>query len=541
MKKLIEMTVGEMFDATVSKFPHKQAVKYIEMDFDKTYLQLSHEVDTFSKSLLALGFKKGDHIAVWATNYPEWIVLLLATAKIGVILVTVNTSYKTAEFKYVMNQSESKGLFICDGLKDIDCEQTIYALCPEMEVQEAGKLDLKELPFLKTVVSFDNKYDGMFYWKEIRKFAREISNEEYQKAKDQVGMHDVVNMQYTSGTTGFPKGVMLTHYNIVNNGKSIGDSMNFDENDRLCIPVPFFHCFGLVLAIMACLTHGTTMIPLLYYTPMKTMHAIHYEKCTAVHGVPTMFIAMLEHRDFSRYRFTSLRTGIMAGSPCPEAVMKKVVEKMNMKDITIAYGQTELSPVCTQTVITDSLEKRVQTVGRALPFIETKIVDTETGNEVAVNQPGEFCARGYNVMKGYFNMEKETANAIDADGWLHTGDIATVDEEGYYRITGRLKDMIIRGGENIYPKEIEEFIYTYEKVQDVQVVGMKSEKYGEEVAAFVIAKKDQELTAEEIKHYIRENMARHKVPKQVNIVDSFPMTASGKIQKYILREMADNK
>ncbi len=539
MANLMNKTVGQMFDDTVAKFPHNQAVKYIEMDFDMTYSELSHEVDTFAKSLLALGFKKGDHVAVWATNYPQWLVLMLATAKVGIVLVTVNTSYKTAEFKYLMNQSESKGLFVCDGLKDIDCEQTLYNLCPEMEEQEQGRLDLKELPFLRNVVSFDNKYPGMYSWNEIRKFAREISHQEYQKAKDACHPDDVINMQYTSGTTGFPKGVMLTHNNIVNNGKTIGDCMAFTEKDRLCIQVPFFHCFGLVLAIMACLTHGSTMVPLLYFTPMKAMHVVHYEKCTAIHGVPTMFIAMLEHRDFKKYRFDSLRTGIMAGSPCPVDIMKRVVEEMNMSEITITYGQTEASPGCTQTTIHDSLEKRVETVGRAFPFVETKIVDPETGLELGPNEPGEFCARGYNIMKGYYNMPEATAQAIDNDGWLHTGDIATVDEDGYYRITGRLKDMIIRGGENIYPKEIEEFIYTIPGVQDVQVVGMKSEKYGEEVAAFVIPKKGENITSADIKHVVGENMARHKIPTLVHMTDKFPMTASGKIQKFILRELAD--
>ncbi|MFI3163343.1 MAG: AMP-binding protein [Bacillota bacterium] len=539
MTELMNKTVGQMFDDTVSKFPHNQAAKYIEMDFDMTYSELSHEVDTFAKSLLALGFKKGDHVAVWATNYPQWLVLMLATAKVGIVLVTVNTSYKTAEFKYLMNQSESKGLFVCDGLKDIDCEQTIYNLCPEMESQEEGRLDLKELPFLTCVVSFDNKYPGMYSWNEIRKYSREISHQEYQKAKDACHPDDVINMQYTSGTTGFPKGVMLTHNNIVNNGKTIGDCMGFTEKDRLCIQVPFFHCFGLVLAIMASLTHGTTMIPLLYFTPMKAMHVIHYEKCTAIHGVPTMFIAMLEHRDFKKYNFSSLRTGIMAGSPCPVDIMKRVVDEMNMSEITITYGQTEASPGCTQTTIHDSLEKRVETVGRAFPFVETKIVDPETGVELGAGEPGEFCARGYNIMKGYYNMPEATAQAIDADGWLHTGDIATVDEEGYYRITGRLKDMIIRGGENIYPKEIEEFIYSIPGVQDVQVVGMKSEKYGEEVAAFVIPKKGENITSADIKHYVGENMARHKIPTLVHMTDKFPMTASGKIQKFILRELAD--
>lgn len=541
MDKLLNITVGQLLEQTAQKYPTHQAVKYIEMEFDKTYYELNTKVDRIAKGLLGMGFKKGDHIAVWATNYPQWLVLLFATAKIGVVLVTVNTNYKETELEFLLKQSDSKGLFICDGLKDIDCEKTIYCVCPELKTCKKGQLDSKTLPYLKYIVSFDNWYDGMYNWNEIEDFGVLISDEEYQDIKNSVQPDDVVNMQYTSGTTGFPKGVMLTHKNIVNNGLSIGDCMNFTKDDRLCIPVPFFHCFGLVLAIMACVTHGTTMIPLLWYTPMKVMHAIEYEKCTAVHGVPTMFIGMLEHRDFKRYDFSSLRTGIMAGSPCPIKVMQDVIDKMHMNEITIAYGQTEASPVCTQTTVNDSVERRVQTVGRTLPFMETKVVDPETGEEVPVNTSGEFCVRGYNVMKGYYKLEKETAQAIDKDGWLHSGDMASVDEDGYYRITGRIKDMIIRGGENLFPKEIEDMIYTHPAVSDVQIVAVPDSKYGEEGCAFVILKKGCTATEKDIQKFVMDNMARHKVPKYVIFTDKFPLTASGKIQKFKMRKDAIEK
>lgn len=540
-EKLMNITVGDMLSNIAKKYPTKLAVKYIEVNYTRTYYEFNKEVDKYAKGLLGMGIGKGDHVAIWATNYPEWLILFFATARIGAVLVTVNTNYKEAELEYLLSNSDSKALFICDGIKDIDCEKIIYSVCPELKTSKPGELHNEKLPFLRYVVSLDNWYDGMYNWSQIPYFGVLISNEEFNAIKHSIDPDDVVNMQYTSGTTGFPKGVMLTHNNIVNNGKAIGDCMKFSSKDKLCIPVPFFHCFGMVLAIMAAVTHGAAMVPLLWYTPMKVMHAVEYEKCTAVHGVPTMFIRILEHRDFGRYDFSSLRTGIMAGSPCPVKVMRDVVDKMHMSEITITYGQTEASPACTMTTVDDPLEIRVNTVGKEMPFMETKIVDPDTGEDLPDDMPGEFVVRGYNVMKGYYKMPEATAAAIDKDGWLHTGDLAIRDANGYYRITGRIKDMIIRGGENIFPKEIEDFIYTHPDVVDVQIVGVPSEKYGEEAYAFVIKRPGSSVTEKDIQTYVANNMARHKVPSYVEFIDQMPMTASGKIQKFVLRDMAKAK
>ncbi|EPR13257.1 AMP-binding protein [Ruminiclostridium papyrosolvens] len=539
MEKLIEITVGSLLDDMAKRYPDHDCALYTDRPFRKTYSEFNELCNKVAKSFLKMGIKKGDHIAIWATNVPEWLITLFASAKIGAVLVTVNTNYKVFELEYLLKQSDTNTLVLIDGFKDSNYIQIINELCPELKNSEPGSFHSEKLPYLKNVISVSTeKHPGMFSWNDIIEFGRDISDEELYNISNSLDCHDVINMQYTSGTTGFPKGVMLTHYNIINNGMCIGDCMHFTHEDKLCIPVPFFHCFGLVLAIMACVTHGTTMVPVDYYSPLKVMNAIQTERCTAVHGVPTMYIAMLEHADFNKFDFSSLRTGIMSGSPCPIKVMEAVVEKMNMKDITIPYGQTEASPVCTQTRIGDSLELRVSTVGRALPFIECKIVDPETNKDLPDGVPGEFVARGYNVMKGYYKMPEATAQAIDADGWLHTGDLATRDENGYYKITGRIKDMIIRGGENIYPKEIEEFLYTLPEIKDVQVIGVPSKVYGEEIMACIILKEGYILTEEQVKEAVKANMARHKTPKYVGFLDSFPMTASGKIQKYKMRENA---
>ena len=538
---LIEMTLGDLLDKVASVYPENDCVVCNDKPFRKTYKEFKEECDTVAKGLMALGVEKGSHVAIWATNYPEWIVLMYASAKIGATLVTVNTNYKVFEAEYLLKQSDTDTLVMMEGLKDTNYTEIINELCPELKTSTPGSMDCENLPYLKRVIYLDSKEktpQGMLHWSELHKLSVKISDDELRARQASVDCHDVVNMQYTSGTTGFPKGVMLTHYNILNNGKCIGDNQIFTYRDRVCLPVPFFHCFGCVLGIMACITHGSTIVPVERYNPVRVMNTIQGERCTATYGVPTMYIAMLEHPDFPKYDFSSLRTGIMSGSPCPVKVMEQVVNLMNMREITIPYGLTEVSPVCTMTNVSDSIEKRVSTVGRKMPFVEVKVVDPETYEELPPNTPGEVVVRGYSVMKGYYKMPEATAQAIDKDGWLHSGDLAAVDPEGYFHITGRIKDMIIRGGENIYPKELEEFLYTNPKVKDVQVIGVPDKNYGEEVCACVILKQGETATEDELKEFIRENLSRHKMPRYIWFMDTFPMTASGKIQKYKMREMA---
>lgn len=536
--EFIENTLGGVLDDLSKHNPNGWAVRYTDRNYFRTWKELNDEADLIARGMMSLGVKKGDHVAIWATNTPEWILTLFAAAKIGAVLVTVNTNFKIFELEYLLRQSDTKLLVMIGGFKNNDYVATVNELLPELKTT-SGEIESEHLPFLKRVVFAGKETpEGMLNFEDLKILGGDFPVEIYEENKKTLNTHDVVNMQYTSGTTGFPKGVMLTHYNILNNGKTIGDGMKFTKNDKLCITVPFFHCFGLVLAMMACITHGTTMVPVERYSPVPVMNAISVEKCTAVHGVPTMFIAMLEHAQFNNFDFSSLRTGIMAGSPCPIEVMKKVIDKMNMREIVIVFGQTEASPGCTMTTTSDSIDKRVNTVGRAFPGVECKIIDPDTGKELPINTPGEFCARGYNIMKGYYKMPEATAQAIDKDGWLHTGDLCTVDEDGYYKVVGRIKDMIIRGGENIYPKEIEECLYTCDKVSDVQVIGVPSEAYGEEVMACVILKEGEEMTEEEVKEFVGERMAKHKVPRYVRFVDSFPTNAAGKIQKFKMREEA---
>lgn len=536
--EFIENTLGGVLDDLSKNNPNGWAVRYTDRNYFRTWKELNDEADLIARGMMSLGVKKGDHVAIWATNTPEWILTLFAAAKIGAVLVTVNTNFKIFELEYLLRQSDTKLLVMIGGFKNNDYVATVNELLPELKTT-SGEIESEHLPFLKRVVFAGKETpEGMLNFEDLKILGGDFPVEIYEENKKTLNTHDVVNMQYTSGTTGFPKGVMLTHYNILNNGKTIGDGMKFTKNDKLCITVPFFHCFGLVLAMMACITHGTTMVPVERYSPVPVMNAISVEKCTAVHGVPTMFIAMLEHAQFNNFDFSSLRTGIMAGSPCPIEVMKKVIDKMNMSEIVIVFGQTEASPGCTMTTTSDSIDKRVNTVGRAFPGVECKIIDPESGEELPVNTPGEFCARGYNIMKGYYKMPEATAQAIDKDGWLHTGDLCTVDEDGYYKVVGRIKDMIIRGGENIYPKEIEECLYTCDKVSDVQVIGVPSEAYGEEVMACVILKEGEEMTEEEVKEFVGARMAKHKVPRYVRFVDSFPTNAAGKIQKFKMREEA---
>ncbi len=539
---LIEKTFSQVLDKMVEEFPDQYAFKYTTLDYTRTYSQFRDDVDTFARSLISMGVRAGHHVAVWATNIPQWYIAFWATTKIGAVLVTVNTAYKIHEAEYLLKQSDTHTLIMIDAYRDSNYSGIIAELCPELENTKEGEpLHSKRLPFLRNVVTVGFKQKGCMTWEQAIARADKVPVEEVHRMAAAVDVKDVCNMQYTSGTTGFPKGVMLTHHNIVNNGKCIGDRMDLSTADRMMIQVPMFHCFGMVLAMTATMTHGGTLLPLPYYSPKPALSCINRERITAFHGVPTMFIAMLEHPDFEKTDFSYMRTGIMAGSPCPEPIMNQVIEKMNMKEITIVYGQTEASPGCTMSSTDDSVEVRVATVGRALPEIECKIVDPETGEDLPDNVTGEFVARGYNIMKGYYKMPEATAAAIDKDGWLHTGDLALRTPEGNYRITGRLKDMIIRGGENIYPKEIEEFIYTHEKVKDVQVIGIPDEQYGEEIMAVIILKDGAEMTSDEMKDYIKAHMAKHKCPRYIDFVKEFPMNAAGKILKYKMREDAAKK
>lgn len=538
---LINETFPDVLDRICEEFPSQYAFRYTELDYTRTYPEFRADVDEFARSLIAMGVKRGDHVAIWATNVPAWYITFWATTKIGAVLVTVNTAYKIHEAEYLLRQSDTHTLVMIGGYKDSDYVSIINEICPELETSEKGKLDSKRLPCLKNIVTvgFENK--GCYTWEEAIALSKNVPYSEVESRRRKIDKNDVCNMQYTSGTTGFPKGVMLTHYNVVNNGKAIGDCMDLSTADRMMIQVPMFHCFGMVLAMTASMTHGTTMSPITAFSPRKGLACINREKITAFHGVPTMFIAMLNHPDFPNTDFSHMRTGIMAGSPCPIKVMQEVVEKMNMREICITYGQTEASPATTMSKTTDSLETRVNTVGGPIFGVECKIVDPETNEDLPDNVDGEFVARGYNIMKGYYKMPEATAAAIDKDGWLHTGDLARRTPEGYYKITGRIKDMIIRGGENIYPKEIEDFIYTHPKVKDVQVIGVPDAQYGEEIMACVILNENETMTEDELKEYVLSHMAKHKVPRYVDFVDSFPMNAAGKILKYKMRENAVDK
>ncbi|MBC7963012.1 MAG: AMP-binding protein [Steroidobacteraceae bacterium] len=539
MTKQLTFTVGGLLDEMARRYPDNDALVYPERGLRYSYKQLNEICRKVAKGLLRIGIKKGDNVAIWACNVPEWVILQFATAKIGAVLVTINTSYKSTELEYILGQSDSTTLFMVKSFKDSDYVATINSVVPELQSSPIGTLACVRLPFLKNVVFIGEETPvGMLSFDRIIEKGQDVSDAVLGAIEATHNCHETINMQYTSGTTGFPKGVMLTHYNIVNNGFNIGECMKFTEKDRLCIPVPFFHCFGCVLGVMACVTHGSTMVPVEIFDPLAVLRTIEAEKCTAVHGVPTMFIAELEHSEFPNYDLSSLRSGIMAGSPCPIEVMKKVISQMNASEITIAYGQTESSPVITQTRTDDPIELRVATVGRSLPDVEVKIVDIESGETLPPGKQGELCTRGYHVMKGYYKMPDETARAIDRDSWLHTGDLAIMDENGYCKITGRIKNMIIRGGENIYPREIEEFLYTHPKVSDIQVYGVPDRKFGEQVMAAIILKKGVEMSEDEVREFCKDRIATYKIPRYVKFVDGYPMTASGKIQKFKLREIA---
>ena len=535
------LTVGGLLDLVAGRRPDDEALVYPDRNLRYTYREFKEVVERCARALMALGLEKGDHVSVWGQNVPEWVILQFATGEVGAVLVTVNPAYRANELKYVLDQSDSAALFLTEGVKGADFIEILGRAVPELADAPDGELSLDELPYLKHIVLMGAEApEGLpiLNFDEFLELGEEVSLEDLRERQDSLGADEVINMQYTSGTTGFPKGVQLTHTNIVKNAFYIGECMKLGPEDRVCIPVPFFHCFGCVLGTLNTVTHEGTMVPVETFDAEQVLQAVHKERCTAVLGVPTMFIAELEHPDFEEYDTSSLRTGIMAGSPCPMEVMKKVVDVMGASEITIAYGQTESSPVITQTRTDDPLELRVSTVGRALPEVEVRIVNVETGEDCTPGEQGELWTRGYLVMKGYYKMEDRTHEVIDEDGWLHTGDLAVMDENGYVRITGRAKDMIIRGGENVYPREIEEFLYTHPDVSDVQIYGVPDEKYGEQVAAAVKKRPDSDLTEEDVKEYCRENIARYKVPYYVDFVEDYPMTASGKIQKYKLREAA---
>lgn len=533
-----DLSIGKYFDMRVKQQPDHDFVVMPDRGLRWSYQEFGERVDQLAKGLLAQNITKGDHVGIWARNVPDWLTFMFATAKIGAVLVTVNPVYKSHELAYVLKQSDMKALAIIDAYRDVDYIKVLRELVPELGTQERGQLDSPEFPMLKTLIYLGpEKHRGFYSLPELLLVGEHSADDELQAALDATDADDVINMQYTSGTTGFPKGVQLTSRNILNNGYYIGERQRMSEIDRVCLPVPLFHCFGCVLGMMAILTHGATTVLMEEFNPFMVLAAVEKEKCTALYGVPTMFIAELEHPAFNTFDLSSLRTGIMAGSPCPIDVMNRVMNEMNCKDITIAYGLTEGSPVFTMTDVTDPPERRAETIGKKMDHIEVRVINPDTGEDCEAGEPGELCCRGYNVMKGYYKMPEATALAVDTDGWLHSGDIGTVDAEGYYRITGRIKDMIIRGGENIYPREIEEFLYTLEGVKDVQVVGAPDEKYGELPAAFIIRTEGSTLTDLDVKEFCWEKMARYKAPKYICFVEEFPMTASGKIQKYKLRDI----
>ncbi len=535
---LSNRTLGDWLEYWASVTPDREYIVYSDRDLRFTWKEFNTRVDNLAKGMLAIGVKRGSHVGLWATNVPDWLTFLYACAKIGAVCVTVNTNYKQNELEYLCQNSDMHTLCIIDGTWDCDYVDMTYKMLPELRTCQRGHLVSERFPKMKNVIYIgQQKHRGMYNTAEILLLGNSVSDENLKKAKAEVTCDDVVNMQYTSGTTGFPKGVMLTHYNISNDGFFTGENMKFTQDDKLCVCVPLFHCFGVVLATMNCLTHGCTQVMVEKFDPLVVLASVHKERCTALYGVPTMFIAELNHPMFSMFDLTCLRTGIMAGSLCPVELMRQVSEKMHLT-ITSVYGLTETSPGMTQTNIDDSFEKRCTTVGRNYPYVDVKVIDPETGKECPVGVQGEMCCKGFNVMKGYYKNPEATAEAIDANGYLHSGDLGVKDEDGYYRITGRIKDMIIRGGENIYPREIEEFLYHLDGVSDVQVAAVPSKKYGEEVGAFIILKEGVSMLPDDVQAFCKGKIARYKIPKYVFFVKEFPLTGSGKIQKFKLKDLA---
>ncbi len=535
--EVIDHTFSQVLDEMVERYPDQYAFKYTTLDYTRTYSEFRDDVNRVASALISLGVQPGHHVAIWATNVPEWFLTFWATVKIGAVLVTVNTAYKIHETEYLLRQSDTHTLVMIDSCKDSNYKEIMEELCPELEDTKPGSpLFSKKLPFLRNIVTVGFKMKGCLEWKEMLERSSLVPTEEVLRRAAAVKPDDVCNMQYTSGTTGFPKGVMLTHRNIVNNGKTIGDRMDISTADRMMIQVPMFHCFGMVLSMTNLMTHGGTICPMPYFSPKSSLACINAERITCFNGVPTMFIAMFAHEDFAKTDFSYMRTGIMAGANCPADLMRKASVEMNMREIISVYGQTEASPGCTMGEVNEDLDHRVETVGSAFPGVECKIIDPETGAELPDGQNGEFVARGFNIMKGYYKMPKATEQTIDKEGWLHSGDIAMRTPDGYYKITGRLKDMIIRGGENLYPREIEEFYLTHEKIKDVQVIGVPDHRYGEEACAWIVLKDGVTSSEEEMREYGNSHMAKHKVPRYFVFVKDFPMNAAGKILKYKMRE-----
>ena len=539
-------TIGDMLDLQAERFADRDALVNVETAERFTYTEFRDEVERVARGLMALGIQRGQHVGIWATNYSQWVLTQFATAKIGAVMVNVNPAYRTHELAYVLEQSEANAIILIGRFRNSDYAGMVNEVVPELKDSNPGELSSQQFPYLRNVIFIpphDDPQaaipDGMWSWDQMLERHAEVSPAELAARQAECQPDDPVNIQYTSGTTGNPKGAMLTHHNLVSNGLYVGDAIELTEADRLCVPVPFYHCFGCVMGNLGCITHGSAIvIASEHFDPLKTLQALELERCTALYGVPTMFIAQLDHPEFDQFDVSSLRTGIMAGSPCPIEVMRQVIDRMGAHQMTIAYGQTEHSPVITQTLTTDSIERRVSTVGAVLPGVEARIVDPESGEILGPGVQGELQARSSMVMQGYYNMPEATASAIDDEGWLHTGDLAEVDEDGYYKITGRLKDMIIRGGENVYPREIEEFLYTHPKISDVQVIGVPDERFGEEVMAWVTLKPGESADTEEIREFCRGKIAHFKVPRYVKVTTEFPMTVTGKIQKYRMREMA---
>ncbi len=539
MDDIDKLTIGRLLDRQAERFGDRDCLVYPDRGLRLTYRQFRDRVEMLARGLMALGVRNGEHVAIWASNVPEWLYLQYATAKIGAVLVTVNTAYRARELEYLLHQSDTTTLFLIRSFKGVDYVETLREVLPDLYNAPVGHATFENLPRLKRIVFIgDARLPGMLLFPDVLDLAPNTHPAELRGREDSLEPGNVINMQYTSGTTGFPKGVMLTHRNILMNAYHVSGCQNFTEHDRLCFPVPLFHCFGCVMASLGCMTRGACMVPIEIFEPYTVLQAIHQERCTAIYGVPTMFIAELEHPEFASFDLSSLRTGIMAGAPCPIEVMRAVTEKMGARELTIAYGLTETSPVLTQTRPDDSIERRVTTVGRALPGVTIKIADPETGAPLPPDTPGELWSRGHGTMKGYYKDPQATAKAVDEQRWQHSGDLATMDEQGYVKIVGRIKDMIIRGGENVYPREIEEYLYGHPKISDVQVIGIPSKRYGEEVCAVVKTKPGETLTADEVIAFCEGRIQRQKVPAFVMFVDAYPMTASGKVQKYKLRETA---